>query len=152
MTAGTEACDDGDKADGDGCTSNCSCGSLIDESIAFVVGRSCYVLVTKPQSWLDARGTCIQAGMDLATISTATDLTSVKPTIEGAVVWIGGNDIGTEGTFLWGNGESLTNTSDLWADQEPDWWWPEGEDCVAIETGGFYDRICGDKLHFLCER
>ncbi|XP_022783051.1 uncharacterized protein LOC111323875 [Stylophora pistillata] len=66
-------------------------------------------------------------------------------------VWIGGNDITTEGTFLWPNGNHVTYTN--WAVSQPDNSYGY-QDCVAmiIFNGTWDDTSCGRRLPFVCEK
>ncbi|RMX47972.1 hypothetical protein pdam_00005316 [Pocillopora damicornis] len=66
-------------------------------------------------------------------------------------VWIGGNDITTEGTFLWPSGIHVTYTN--WAVSQPDNSYGY-QDCVGmiISKGTWDDTSCGRRLPFVCEK
>ncbi len=66
-----------------------------------------------------------------------------------ADTWIGASDRGTEGTFVWSNGDTWSYAS--WNADQPDDW--RGEDCVEILTTGFWNDLnCRDDRAYLCER
>ncbi|TKS70164.1 CD209 antigen-like protein C DC-SIGN-related protein 2 [Collichthys lucidus] len=81
--------------------------------------------------------------------------------------WIGLQDIVTEGTFFWVNGDTVKWDVIYWMDQEPnnamaDWDTSQiGQDCVAIvpptRTGAedwlnnWDDIICNGRRHYICE-
>lgn len=166
-----EVCDPGNNASSKECVAECACGSTLVDSIAFVeiitiatttTTTSCYVLSMNATNWLDARDQCLSAGMDLASISTPEERDSVALHIDTLPLstgesryWIGGNDISSDGSFQWINGEPWANANlgPLWGPGEPNNY--NGEDCVELykhDNGyRFNDNDCGVQLRFLCE-
>jgi len=67
-------------------------------------------------------------------------------------VWIGGNDIATEGQFVWSDGCSMSYRK--WAANQPDNW-NSNEDClhlVAHQNGKWNDIICSASMRFVCQK
>lgn len=68
-------------------------------------------------------------------------------------VWVGADDIKTEGTFVWTDGTLLPTDSDLWLNAQPDDY-DKREDCVHacyFDSLGFNDYICSRVVDFVCE-
>ena len=66
------------------------------------------------------------------------------------IVWIGFNDITTEGTFVWNSGETWSYTN--WGPGEPDNWGTPG-DCGNLTSYArkWADGACGAVRPFVCE-
>ncbi|KAJ7363152.1 hypothetical protein OS493_011430 [Desmophyllum pertusum] len=66
-------------------------------------------------------------------------------------VWIGLNDVKTEGAFYWPDGSHVTYTK--WASNQPDNQYGY-QDCVEmrIDKGTWDDTSCGRQLPFVCEK
>jgi cysteine-rich repeat protein len=162
----SEQCDDGNTAGGDGCDVGCQveCSTLLDPQ----TGHCYAVLDATPATWADARSQCGQlgAGYDLAAISSQAELDwlSAQPSIAAllidddntAVMWLGGTDTASEGTWLWSNGEPFF---DAWVVGEPSndgAGGGPGEDCnVYLRRAtmfGYDDRPCDITYPMLCER
>jgi len=71
---------------------------------------------------------------------------------ENDAVWIGLNDINTEGSFVWVNGDLLDSDIE-WRTGQPDNWRGD-EDCVLLNSpGGVNDIGCSThNAHALCEK
>ena len=63
------------------------------------------------------------------------------------VCWIGLNDLGREGTYIWNDGTAVSYTD--WNSREPSA--NEGEDCVRLVSGGWSDLICSNEFRCICE-
>ena len=64
-------------------------------------------------------------------------------------VWIGLNDITTEGSFVWSDGSSVTHTK--WTSGEPNNEF-NIQDCVmSTRDGKWEDSQCERELPFICE-
>src|SRR5262245_27051762 len=81
------ACTDGDRQAVDGAT------------------NTCYFAFVGPRSWLQGRADCQAAGGDLARIDSSAENDLVFALANNPVVaadwWLGGNDLVTEGKFVW---------------------------------------------------
>ncbi|KAJ7369422.1 hypothetical protein OS493_039061 [Desmophyllum pertusum] len=66
-------------------------------------------------------------------------------------VWIGLNDVTTEGAFSWPDGSHVTYTK--WVSNQPDNQ-NDYQDCVemTIDQGTWDDTSCGRQLPFVCEK
>lgn len=66
-------------------------------------------------------------------------------------VWIGLNDVKSEGNFLWPDGTHVTYIK--WASNQPDNQ-NENDDCVRmmIDKGAWDDTTCEHILSFVCEK
>ena len=69
---------------------------------------------------MEARTACqmSQTGYDLATINSL-ELHDFLKTKMTEKMWIGLNDIATEGSYQWPNGEPLTDGIEFWGSNEP---------------------------------
>ncbi|XP_062574195.1 low affinity immunoglobulin epsilon Fc receptor-like, partial [Saccostrea cucullata] len=66
-------------------------------------------------------------------------------------VWIGANDIDTEGVFIWSKSKEKIAFSH-WHPSEPSTHVPE-QDCVTIVHEGLWDdTTCFSKIPFICEK
>ena len=69
-------------------------------------------------TWNNARAHCMQIGGDLASLHSQEDNDKVKALVQGANVYIGMNDIETEGDWKWSDGSMVQWTN--WDNREPD--------------------------------
>lgn len=154
----TEQCDDGNAASQDGCDAlckvECAAGWFDDAT------NHCYRLISSVTTWNLARDGCtsLSPGYDLAAISSDVEYAFVEgqlpPPTTTMRLWIGGNDLQTEGTFAWSNGESWS--FEAWAVDEPNDF-NLGEDCVEMRAAGgvwgWNDLPCDSMspTSFLCE-
>ena len=71
---------------------------------------------------------------------------------KGVDTWVGGNDIGSEGTFVWEDGSAWSYTN--WDSGEPS---NDGgtEHCVELRqanpNGAWNDADCSVSKHYICE-
>jgi hypothetical protein len=103
---------------------------------------SCFVLVTSPLTYLEAKAACEAMSAHLAYLKTAA-LDAFAQTFVGARnVFVGGSDRVTEGTFLWEDGTPFSYTN--WGAGEPNNGGPTyEEDCVII--AGTRDSLWDDR-------
>ncbi|XP_056423932.1 pulmonary surfactant-associated protein D-like [Hyla sarda] len=97
-----------------------------------------------------AKSTCTMAGAQLASPQNSDENQAVLAirTQYGVSPFLGINDIMTEGTFRYSNGEVISYTN--WAPNEPNQ--SGAENCVEMyETGKWNDRSCGEKRLVICE-
>lgn len=79
--------------------------------------------LTHPGTWTETQMKAQSMGGNLVTINDAAEDAFVRsnfatgPVNPGGIVWIGLNDVATEGTFVWANGSPVGYTN--WADGEP---------------------------------
>jgi hypothetical protein len=112
---------------------------------------SCYVVGDTTFSWQDARSFCQAWGGDLVQIDSAEENEQLAERIVDSA-WIGANDIGEEGTFLWAGGDALEYAA--WGPGQPNNL--DGlEDCAELRTlQDWIDVSCTDDIarRALCER
>lgn len=129
-------------------------------SQAITYGGHDYLFVTTPKSWQQAQAICSANGYKLVTINDSNEeafLAAQESAFNLNNWWIGLNDIGIEGFYVW-DGDSSTYTN--WYPGEPNN--SQGnEDCVedrfADPTQGKYsqqwnDFPCTQQNPFICER
>jgi hypothetical protein len=118
---------------------------------------TCYMIFNTVTNWQTARGLCEQINAHLAVSTSQAENDVFSPLAGLTDVWIGGNDISTEGTWVWLNGEAFGGYTN-WRMGEPnnsDANDPAGEDCMIIEgdNGGLWDdRSCLREYGYICER
>lgn len=115
-----------------------------------------YLIVTSPVSWEAAQAYCSIAGYHLVTVDDAAEESFLET--QGYFRgldnwWIGYNDRGIEGSWIWAYGwSSYTN----WAPGEPNNAAAEpGEDCAEDSSylaGAWNDLTCNSERPFICER
>ncbi|XP_076601688.1 macrophage mannose receptor 1b [Chaetodon auriga] len=112
----------------------------------------CFHLYRSTQTWSDAQRECRKEGGDLVSIRNVEDQSFVISQLGYAStdeLWIGLNDIRTEGLFDWSDHAIVSFTS--WESGKPATS-TETEDCVLIrgENGNWADRSCDEKHGFIC--
>jgi hypothetical protein len=131
-----------------------------DVKPAITYGGHDYLFVTTPKTWEEAQTYCRLAGYDLVTINDANEelfLDNHESARGPYNWWIGLNDRGLEGTWLWSSGSSdHTN----WYSGEPNDF-DGNEDCavdrfghptLGISTDSWDDAPCHEEHPFICER
>ena len=67
-------------------------------------------------------------------------------------VWLGGNDIDTEGTFKWSNENSTLMYSNFHETQPNNNNAFFGQDCLTMKSDGFwFDHSCAETQRFVCQ-
>ncbi|KAM9349608.1 macrophage mannose receptor 1b [Symphorus nematophorus] len=112
----------------------------------------CFHLQRNVKTWSDAQRECRKAGGDLVSIRNVEDQSFVISQLGFAStdeLWIGLNDIRTEGLFDWSDHSAVTFTS--WQFGKPAVS-TDAEDCVLItgENGNWADRSCDETHGFIC--
>ncbi|XP_043990703.1 macrophage mannose receptor 1-like [Gambusia affinis] len=112
----------------------------------------CFRLYKNAQSWSGAHQACRKEGGDLASIRNMEDHSFVTSELGYAAtdeLWIGLNDIKTEGLFDWTDHTTVTFTS--WEFGKPQSATNQN-DCVLIrgENGNWADRDCKENHGFIC--
>uniref|UniRef100_A0AAX7VPN3 Mannose receptor, C type 1b n=1 Tax=Astatotilapia calliptera TaxID=8154 RepID=A0AAX7VPN3_ASTCA len=112
----------------------------------------CFHLQRNAQTWSGAQKACRAEGGDLATVRNVEDQSFVISQLGYAStdeLWIGLNDIRTEGLFDWSDQSHVSFTS--WEYGKPGLS-TDGDDCVLIrgENGNWADRSCDEQHGFIC--
>ena len=124
-----------------------------------------YLLSSTTKSYPDARDYCASNGGYLATVTSLIEHQFITQNIIGSNsnIWIGGNDITTEGSWIWENNEGSINSIgvgfNLWATGEPNdsggqdglvaWYSSDSADYDSEK--GWDDQSTSTALKFLCE-
>ncbi|XP_028283775.1 macrophage mannose receptor 1-like [Parambassis ranga] len=112
----------------------------------------CFQLYRTQKSWSDAQLACRKEGGDLVSIRNVEDQSFVISQLgyeSTDELWIGLNDMKTEGLFDWSDHSDVRFTS--WEFGEPAIT-TDQEDCVLVrrENGNWADRACKEKHGFIC--
>lgn len=116
---------------------------------------TCYMYFAATVPWDIALASCASLGGHLA-VSTAQAENNVLAALGPAAaedVWMGGDDLATEGVWVWITSEPMTYT--YWRDGEPNNADDGGENCMVMEVdnlGTWDDRNCGSGYTYFCER
>ncbi|KAI8511499.1 hypothetical protein Bbelb_105990 [Branchiostoma belcheri] len=103
---------------------------------------SCYKFVQVQKSWQEARDDCRSQGAGLVSVDSAAEHTWLQTQVDYYQPWwwIGLNDLGTETSFSWSNGNPLTVS--YWIVGEPNDS-SGNEDCVEMQ--GSYQQAWNDQ-------
>lgn len=96
----------------------------------FTYDNRTYEIVKENKSWSDAASCAVERGGKLAEINDAAENTAIQNALDNAgiilsetvaldggnasYVWLGGNDISSEGTWVW-DGDNTGTTTDFWS-------------------------------------
>jgi cysteine-rich repeat protein len=150
-----EVCDDGNTANGDACAANCLSYCQGADMLFDPDTGSCYRRVEAAAARDTQRDACVAygAGWSLAGISAAQEMAFLSgSSFDAGSPWVGLNDVETEGSFRWENGEKYNATIfNPWAPGQPNN--AGDEDCAyKIEDGQLDDALCALPRPALCER
>ncbi|XP_072177053.1 C-type lectin 37Db-like [Diadema setosum] len=111
-------------------------------------------------SWFDARDKCIEHGGHLIALDAKDELETVKEFIRTTYsfmptdilfVWLGLNDIESEGNYTWTYfGGTVSVSNPLWFPGQPDNNL-DNENCIEFYLFGINDNICDLQNNFICE-
>lgn len=168
IESGSEECDDGNLVEDDTCTAECKVRCTRDGSVAtgadlFVhpTTHHCYMQAYDPnRKWDEARNDCVAWGGTLAALTTTEEIADLSGLLAGTGedIWIGGDDMAMDGSFVWQTGEpwTFTNGQAPWQENgigadEPNG--GGGENCVEIyKSGKLNDENCSAQQNWMCER
>jgi cysteine-rich repeat protein len=174
-----EDCDDSNNLNGDGCEANCTfpvcgnnivdpgeecdqddgnclpdctigCGTNFSFNRKFVdpLSHHCYLAIDDNINWPAANADCLNRGGHLATISSFQENQAVS-SINVGQVWLGLNDQGTEGRFVWSDREPLAFSR--FRSHEPNNA-PNDEDCIELDFDEWNDQDCSiEQDAYVCE-
>ncbi|XP_048579859.1 uncharacterized protein LOC5521691 isoform X2 [Nematostella vectensis] len=107
------------------------------------------------KTWMEARDFCRKSRGDLVSLRTANEnafvFSEIKTRYYYWTVWIGLNDLGTEGVNTWSDGSPMSYIN--WGNKEPNNW--NGmEDCGEMSRfdGRWNDQNCNLKRTFVCRK
>jgi len=104
-------------------------------------GHSYYLL--SDATWTDSEAFALTLGGHLTTINDAAEQTWVYSSFSGfgggsRTLWIGLNDVASEGNFVWANGEAVTYTN--WYPGEPNDYFSAEDYGMIFEPADIYAR------------
>ncbi|XP_077981880.1 echinoidin-like [Glandiceps talaboti] len=114
-------------------------------------GNSCYRFINSLKTWTDASDTCrVAHDADHVSIHSHNEQLFVDSLIDNTV-WLGLNDLSTEGYFRWSDGTTLNYTK--WADGEPNDY-NGHEDCAVHSHSNkmWNDIPCDLMMAFVCKK
>ncbi|XP_070539927.1 perlucin-like protein isoform X2 [Ptychodera flava] len=120
-----------------------------------VPGKSCYFVYSgQHYSWSSAKQQCALKGAKLVTINDNFEDAFIREIarLEG-YMWIGFNDITTEGYWRWDDGSQVTFFN--WAQGRPSTSSSNTNDCAVLHrysNGQWYDQNCNTAYGYICEK
>ena len=112
--------------------------------------RHFYRFYNTSMSYEEATEFCKDQGGHLVTITSAEENEFVASLFSGATIWLGGNDIETDGKFVWDTGEYFFYSN--WASGEPNNAGPYvNQDYMRMYDDGTWDDIEESSWPFVCE-
>ncbi|XP_066502466.1 lymphocyte antigen 75, partial [Hoplias malabaricus] len=116
-------------------------------------GEFCYKPFDVKKTWHGARSECRKLEADLVSIKSITEQSWLESYLYEASsdVWIGLNDLGFSGYYMWSDNHEATFT--YWAPGEPNNHLGFDEHCVEMyhETGRWNDVTCTELNTFICK-
>ena len=111
---------------------------------------SCYSIQTDTLTWEAARNSCVALGGDLAAVTSVAVQAKLFDLESSADFWIGGNDLTSDTTFSWINGDAWVY--DNWNTNQPNHL--AGQDCVKMKktTGRWDDVSCTGEFMYACQK
>ncbi|XP_059469035.1 C-type lectin BfL-2-like [Neocloeon triangulifer] len=134
--------------------------SLSDEWTTFKEGQYIMKILSGPATWLDAVKQCREQGYELLTVESQAEEDEVLAVFGPYItnrLWLGGTDLGKEGSFYWySTGAPLNFTA--WHAGEPSGNNPSNgvkEDCLQYQNKNgvilWNDSVCENEYNFICE-
>jgi cysteine-rich repeat protein len=157
VQAPMEECDDGNRADGDSCSSRCLRCDAGDDRFVWAQSGRCYSRHDQPLSWHEAAAACREVGAHLVSLNAYAELRKVHTRMlagRTGAYWIGLSDSWGSGEYRWSSGEPQ-NLLLRWSAQPP----PPSR-CVSLDAAGdvtvplkpYRAEPCGEARGFLCEK
>ncbi|XP_073770839.1 uncharacterized protein [Danio rerio] len=114
----------------------------------FYYQSSLYFISSEKKSWSESRRYCTDSRGDLIIINSREEQNFVmkKAGLSGA--WIGLTDHEKVGIWKWVDGSTLT--TGIWASGQPN---AQTEaNCVTLISSSWYNKLCTDKMKWVCEK
>lgn len=100
--------------------------------------------------WKEAKKRCADIGSILVPIHSASEndfISSLLPDAE-TTAWIGANDMGTEGNWVWVDRKNWGEYEN-WSGNNPNG--DVRENCALIQSGRWNDVSCGLRRYYVCK-
>ena len=116
-------------------------------------GEFCYAYISDAKTWSEAQTVCKALGGYLAEIQSKAENDYIAKIMSehGGSVWLGANDLITEGKWFWATSGKPVSDFTSWQPREPNN--ARGvEDCMDF-TSNFQwnDKECDKHLRFICQ-
>jgi hypothetical protein len=114
------------------------------------VQSSCYIIQSDTLTWEAAKSSCVSLGGDLAAVTSVAVQAKLFDLESSSDFWIGGNDLTSDTTFSWVNGDAWVY--DNWNTNQPNHL--AGQDCVKMKknTGRWDDVSCTGEFMYSCQK
>lgn len=109
-------------------------------------GGICYSTSQSCKNWTEAQKTCQAYSANLASVRSQEENVYLQHRMNGAKGWIGLNDRGSEGTFVWADNQA--NDFTYWATNQPNNF--NNEDCVhtlGVKHSFLWNDVGCDACH-----
>ncbi|KAL9974658.1 hypothetical protein ACROYT_G011721 [Oculina patagonica] len=128
---------------------NCQLGCNISDGWT-QFNNHCYKYFSDATSWSTAKSHCESLGAILVTIHSEEENSFVHTLISEGI-WLGGNDINSEGSWVWEDGENWGRFTS-WISGEPNNQY--NEDCLVMvfEVGNWNDLSCSASRARVCKK
>jgi cysteine-rich repeat protein len=157
LRAPVEECDDGNRSDGDGCSSQCLRCEAGDARFVWAQSGRCYSRHDAPLPWREAAGACNAIGAHLVSLNAWAEMRAVSTHLladRHEPYWIGLSDMWGSGEYRWDSGEPQ-NLLLRWS-AEP----PTPGRCVSLDAAGditadlkpMRAEGCEEARGFICEK
>jgi cysteine-rich repeat protein len=157
VQAPVEECDDGNRDDGDGCSSQCLRCEAGEARFVWSQSGRCYTRHDAPLPWREAAAACNAIGAHLVSLNAWAELRAVSTHLlagRSESYWIGLSDVGGSGEYRWDSGEPQ-NRLLRWSAAPP----APGR-CVSFDASGDISAdlkpmrasACDEARGFLCEK
>lgn len=110
----------------------------------------CYKYFPDVATWSAAKSSCESVGSILASVH-STEENNFVHSLTSQSTWLGGNDINSEGVWVWEDGENWGGFT-WWFSGEPNNG-GDNEDCLEIRYSDYKwnDLACGTAISYVCK-
>ncbi|XP_016077241.1 PREDICTED: C-type lectin domain family 7 member A isoform X1 [Miniopterus natalensis] len=115
--------------------------------------NSCYLFVTKVDSWNRSKTQCSQLGSNLLKIDSSKELEFIQKQMSSQPdnsFWIGLSRLQTAGPWLWEDGSEFS--SNLFQIRSTVTQETSSHNCVWIHMSVIYDQLCSVPAYSICEK
>ena len=157
VRAPVEECDDGNRSEGDGCSSQCLRCQAGDARFVWTQSGRCYTRHDQPLPWRAAAAACSALGAHLVSLNAWAEMREVSGHLMAGrhgAYWTGLSDTWGSGEYRWNSGEPQNLLLRWWSEQPP-----PGR-CVSFDAAGsitaeikpMQTESCDEARPFVCEK